>query len=61
MLDCSMRRNKQEGQEVVIRIWDFTIENVKNFNLLIMTRSRATQSNKNMCCVYNLKFHSSQI
>lgn len=40
--------NKQEGQEVVIRIWDFIIENVRNLNLLIMTRSRATQSDKNM-------------
>lgn len=44
--------NELEGKKVVIRKWDFIIENVENLNLLIMTRSLATESDKNIMCYY---------
>lgn len=50
--------NELEGKKVVIRKWDFIIENVENLNLLIMTRSLATESDKNIMCYYNFKFPS---
>lgn len=50
--------NELEGKKVVIRKWDFIIENVENLNLLIMTRSLATESDKNIMLLCNFKFPS---